>query len=682
MKEGLLNFLFTKGILVAGEKSENATETLLALAKLFGIKITQGEEYANPAHIKMAQSCLGYYVPAPFYKGFPRSVLELSIEQLYIDQIFSYVKTYGLGDFSEPQHSVFEQTIERIALSEETEVKKFAIISEEEAKERLKGYFSDLMSSTRPLSKAHYDVALDCIVEYGFRAEDIACKDTAIELIIDTGDISYARSLRLADVIRFVDILNYKKYNNTNMKKLSLCNKDRRLVASVIDYIFAEGSLNVIDCFEKKRLWCGMLHHIHYKPKCEEAIKFVELMRGRENRSVYSAFEQAMLEKDIVRAAEILKRGKGAGALLRNLNYLISRCRTVEEVKTVVSAVEAKNAIVLIQLLMQYENYVAEGARAFRFTRHRLMKVHTETEKEQAHRKSALTPVAVDLLTTVIREKLAELLKDRLPRVYISPEMYKVALPIGEDTSSAGYGVLPKGTRVPIKLGKKLRAFTYWEKVDDIDLSCIGITGDGRAIEFSWRTMYYNQSKAITYSGDETSGYKGGSEFFDIILEDFRRDYPNVRYIVLNNNVFSCLTFRECVCRAGCMMRDIEDSGEIFEPKTVDTSFVINCDSTFAHLFAIDLQESELVWLNVSQSGNQHIAGASDVSFLLSYCNTTSVINYGSFFEMLAEEVVSTPEEADIVVSDGEHTLKEGAEQIRSFDFERVNAILNSAYST
>ena len=79
---------------------------------------------------------------------------------------------------------------------------------------------------------------------------------------------------------------------------------------------------------------------------------------------------------------------------------------------------------------------------------------------------------------------------------------------------------------------KKLRAFTYWEKVDDIDLSCFGLTDDGRRIEFSWRTMAGNQSDAITYSGDETSGYKGGSEYFDIKLEEFKKMYPAVKYIV------------------------------------------------------------------------------------------------------------------------------------------------------
>ena len=74
----------------------------------------------------------------------------------------------------------------------------------------------------------------------------------------------------------------------------------------------------------------------------------------------------------------------------------------------------------------------------------------------------------------------------------------------------------------------------------------------------------------------------------------FREIYPNVEYLVFSDNVYSAKMFSVIDCRAGYMLRDIEDSGEIFEPKTVQTSFKINCDSTFAYLFAIDLTR---VWI-------------------------------------------------------------------------------------
>ena len=84
------------------------------------------------------------------------------------------------------------------------------------------------------------------------------------------------------------------------------------------------------------------------------------------------------------------------------------------------------------------------------------------------------------------------------------------------------------------------------------------------------------------------------------------------------------------------MLRDIEDSGEIYEPKTVETSFTINCDSTFAYLFALDLRKSELIWLNIAKKSNTRVAGNTPLYFLTDYFGVTGYINVESFFAMMA----------------------------------------------
>ena len=138
----------------------------------------------------------------------------------------------------------------------------------------------------------------------------------------------------------------------------------------------------------------------------------------------------------------------------------------------------------------------------------------------------------------MIRSKLSEKLRNRLGKVYIEPSMKNYTLPLAENTSQGGFGVLSKGSRIPIEEGKKLRAFTYWEKVNDIDLSVFALTEDGNRREFSWRTMSGRQSAAITYSGDETSGYQGGSEYFDINLPEFKALYSEYRYLIFAITLF------------------------------------------------------------------------------------------------------------------------------------------------
>ena len=107
-------------------------------------------------------------------------------------------------------------------------------------------------------------------------------------------------------------------------------------------------------------------------------------------------------------------------------------------------SIKTDNAIILIQLIMQYANYVVDTGRFFKFTRYNRLRIHKETEEEQAKRKSALSSERVEELLAVMRKSLAELLAGKLGKVYISPDMYNIALPVQENTSSGGFGVFGK----------------------------------------------------------------------------------------------------------------------------------------------------------------------------------------------------------------------------------------------
>lgn len=671
------SYLFSKNILVNQDISENSFFARVTLAS-FGIRITKGQELAHEKLIPFVASMIGKNVPVPFYRNFPTSVRELTTDQLLFDQLFHYYNTYGCGNFSEDSHSVFEDDFERLPFKEKTDPKNFIIVSEVEAIELLKEYVENMLQSTRPLNEFQYAVVFGLINDFKYQIQSCACKDTAIRILIDTRDFYYARFLALSDVLKIVDKINFYEYHNENIKKLNLKNQDRKFITQIIHQIFDNGYCNIRDCFERKAVWCGLLHHIHFQAHSHEEKKFADLMRGKGNQSVYSAFEKAMLSRDIEKAVCCLREGKGSGALLRNLNYILSRCKDEKDVEFVVNKLESKNCIILIQLLMQYANYKADDSRSFMFTRYNKLKVHTETSEEKNKRGTVLSSDTVDKVEKIIRENLKSNLKNRVGKVYISPEMYNIAVPIQENTSNGGYGVLPSGSRLHIDNAKKIRAFTYWEKVNDIDLSVVGIKENGDFTEFSWRTMSFKQSNEITFSGDQTSGFNGGSEFFDIDIQAFKKAHPDIKYLVFSNNVFSGTPFNKCFCKAGYMIRDIEDSGEIFEPQTVKSSFIINCESTFAYLFGIDLENNDFVWLNMSRNSNLQVAGTSYFDFLIPYFNTTSVLNIGTLYEMMATEIVSNPADADIIVSDEDLKIEKEVEFVRSYDFEKISAMLNA----
>lgn len=125
------------------------------------------------------------------------------------------------------------------------------------------------------------------------------------------------------------------------------------------------------------------------------------------------------------------------------------------------------------------------------------------------------------------------------------------------------------------------------------------------------------------------------------------------------------------------MLRDTVGSGQIFEPKTVESSFIVNCDSRFAYLFGIDLDKNDFIWLNIARDSYASVAGTTSIGFLTDYFNLTDIINQKTFFEMLAAEVVDSMDEAEIIVTNQVGSYPEGAEVIREYDFERIIALMN-----
>ncbi|MBR2987398.1 MAG: hypothetical protein IKC63_05215 [Clostridia bacterium] len=674
----LKSFLFEKGYLVhkKANSTENADDVVLALMTLFGLRVTEGFELADREMIVFLSDEMDVSVPLPFYRGFPESVRNMSKEQLLFDQLVHYVKTYGFGHFDEAGHSIMETYVERSAMAEHLDPTTVRIVTEENAWELLQAAIVMLLASTRPLNDRQLDVVKDYVEAKGIPCE-IASKNTAIRLLISTKEMAYADSLVLSDVIKVTEYVCHYGYPYADIRHLNLKNRDRKFLTQLIDRFFESGVCNIRECYEKKALWCGLLHHLHYVPKTPEAQTFVKAMRSKGNESVYSAFEKAMLERDIRSAADILEKGKGEGAVLRNLHYLLSRCRTVEEAEYVIDHIRCGSVMILLQLLTRYCTYDDSGKRTFRFLRFENMTTHTESDDEARRRRTLLSAVMIDLLQKRVREALSEKLANRIGKVYLDEDMRRYALPMQESSSMGGLGVLPKGSRLQMPEGKKLRAFVYWEGVNDIDLSVIGIDAEQKQYEFSWRSMASRQSKAVTYSGDETAGMHGGSEYFDIDLEELQKEYPTIEKLIFNANVYSDSAFGDCFCRAGYMLRDIEDSGEIYEPKTVRSAFRITSESVFSHLFAIDMTTREFVWLNASVETHATVAGTVRLAYLLPYFKMTECMNLYTFFEMLACEMCDKPEEADVIVSDRELPMKEGAEWIRPVDFEKIFPYMN-----
>ena len=124
------------------------------------------------------------------------------------------------------------------------------------------------------------------------------------------------------------------------------------------------------------------------------------------------------------------------------------------------------------------------------------------------------------------------------------------------------------------------------------------------------------------------------------------------------------------------MLRDKTHTGEVFEPKTVKSIFDVTGKSTFVYLFALDLEKYALVWLGSTQAMDARVANKANLSFVKPCLSATESLNMGWLFEQMATQVVSEPQEAQMVVGDSVISPNPLAERILTCDIEKIHALL------
>jgi hypothetical protein len=158
----------------------------------------------------------------------------------------------------------------------------------------------------------------------------------------------------------------------------------------------------------------------------------------------------------------------------------------------------------------------------------------------------------------------------RLPapgRLLLDPEVLDVALPLSGRATATGFGVLPRGSVSQVE-GELLRFFVYWKQTEfrtDYDLSALLLHRDYSTD--SWLSYTALTAVGGKHSGDVTEAPDGASEFIDLSLDRVRSTY-----IVPQVNIYAGESFEEVEeSFFGFMLRDGEQKGRPFEPRTVRT---------------------------------------------------------------------------------------------------------------
>ncbi|MFE6174962.1 TerD family protein [Streptomyces sp. NPDC056464] len=337
----------------------------------------------------------------------------------------------------------------------------------------------------------------------------------------------------------------------------------RRALLAGLDSVVAAAPAKLADVRPHREDWkrLGERLHPHEYPQWPYAADVFAVARGEKKaRSFDGRVEELLGMHDVIGATLLLK--SAPGKLFRALDRLLRMALDQEERDTVVAAAEEVVADVSGRVLLSVREHLANRAQDTGETRvfvNRLGRAWVTGDE----RPPVLPPERGRLIAALDAE-----LRRRLPapgHLLIDPDALDVALPLSGRAAAAGLGVLPRGSVSPVD-GELLRFFVYWKQAGhrtDYDLSALMLDADYETV--CWLAYTNLKNLEGEHSGDITEAPDGASEFINL-----RLGAVSGEFIVPQVNIFAGEGFEEVEeSFFGFMLRDAEQQGRPFEPRTV-----------------------------------------------------------------------------------------------------------------
>jgi hypothetical protein len=113
-----------------------------------------------------------------------------------------------------------------------------------------------------------------------------------------------------------------------------------------------------------------------------------------------------------------------------------------------------------------------------------------------------------------------------------------------------------------------------------------------------------------------------------------------------------------------------------WDPKNIELKMHVKGEKRAYLGFIVDLDAMEVVVLNLMTDEDSRVVRGNEGDMVKAYFDESKLeLNMG-LIASLRGEVVETPEEAEVVFAD-DYKPAEGQTVIRSFDIEKLNAVMN-----
>ena len=604
----------------------------------------------------------------PMYPNFPKSVMEADYLDLYINAIIHYWSNGTLYPHEEKN--------ERLPLFEETKVKIIDLGTTQD----LYDIFNNLCQSKTSISQSDKED-----LEWIFKnmqvkfPEEISLKENVAligKLYLENYPLATAKDIQkyfktATDVLRLITAMSDGDISlATNTKFRSFKRKERRLLLELLQNC---GYIEE-DMLRYKNRWLRIGERLHPSEYNKEQFgkvinAFDKLRNGIKIETFASKVTKAIDTEDFKSALVLLK--KRPGELARKLDYLL---RNSNDKNCVVNTFKDVASEVSTPVLLQVKEHFAHRtdkleSRVF-FPKGNLARCHCiENTLSDIDKKycNAIVKICENALVENYKSK------EFLGNVYLSKEFKNYIVPFNQRSASKALKTIVRGSRLKIEDNTKaLRGLVWWTNINDndwesrvdLDLSAAIFDEDWNYIEHvSYTNLRSDKYKAF-YSGDITNG---GSVNGDGVTECIDADIDSVvkygaRYIVYQVYSYTGQKFADIPhAMFGWMSREDVNSGEIYEPKTVEQKIDLASQSTVCIPVIFDCVKREMIWcdMNLSLNGCHNNSGGNNVESNLSGVAATcySMVNMSkpNLYDLIELHIrarglrVDNKEEADII---------------------------------
>ncbi|HQR40441.1 MAG TPA: TerD family protein [Blastocatellia bacterium] len=548
----------------------------------------------------------------PMYPNFPRQVMGASSAELYLNALVHYLTVWvsdAVGD--EDRAFVWRPAYRKEARPDLADDVTLHVV-DLGTLDDLRQIFTRMISSKTSISESDKADLRWFITSH---AIDLHGEIPNKEILAVVGALSLdapdlARHVRTAtDVLRIAAALSDGDVSLAAPTRYrALKRSERKALLALLDG--CGGSTE--DMLRWKDHWIRLGERLHpgeFAQRYPQAARSFEIVR---NSLPYPTFrsqvENALRGGDVNGAIDLLRNRPGEFA--RRLDHLLRLRPSFGVVGSFGEVASDISTTVLLQLIAHFKHRNAPHDRRIFFPKGNLAKVMA-IDNRLPELPWRLCDQVIQDGERVLRDRFSR--RPALGRVFVDERLRDYLVPFSQRSASRSLRTIARGSRIALPNGgDTIRLFLWWKEGVvrgihtgrvDVDLSAVMLDADWNYKEHVAYTNLRSARYRAYHSGDITSAPNGACEFIDI-------DLPSVfayggRYIIMSVNSYTRQRFSTLPeCKAGWMMREHPDSGEIFDPRTVEDALDVASETTIAVPLIVDVVARKTIFADIGLTRN------------------------------------------------------------------------------